>query len=74
MQSQIYIPNEICGVTLDKQEIEKLKNGEGVLVEGMRSAKGKEFDATLQYSATRRGLEFIFPENNLENIRKINDC
>ena len=72
MQSQIYIPNEICGVTLDKQEIEKLKNGEGVLVEGMRSAKGKEFDATLQYSATRRGLEFIFPENNLENIRKIN--
>ena len=67
MQSQIYIPNEICGVTLDKQEIEKLKNGEGVLVEGMRSAKGKEFDATLQYSATRRGLE-----NNLENIRKIN--
>ena len=71
-QSQIYIPNEICGVTLDKREIEKLKNGEGVLVEGMKSAKGKEFDATLQYSATRRGLEFIFPENNLENIRKIN--
>ena len=71
-QSQIYIPEEICGVTLDKREIEKLKNGEGVLVEGMRSAKGKEFDATLQYSATRRGLEFIFPENNLENIRKIN--
>ena len=72
MQSQIYIPNEICGVTLDKREIEKLKNGEGVLVEGMKSAKGKEFDATLQYSATRRGLEFVFPENNLENIRKIN--
>ena len=71
-QSQIYIPNEICGVTLDKREIEKLKNGEGILVEGMKSAKGKEFDATLQYSATRRGLEFIFPENNLENIRKIN--
>lgn len=71
-QSQIYIPNEICGVTLDNREIEKLKNGEGVLVEGMKSAKGKEFDATLQYSATRRGLEFIFPENNLENIRKIN--
>ena len=41
-------------------------------MEGMKSAKGKEFDATLQYSATRRGLEFIFPENNLENIRKIN--
>ena len=72
MQSQIYIPEEICGVTLDKREIEKLKNGEGVLIEGMKSAKGKEFDATLQYSATRRGLEFIFPENNLENIRKIN--
>ena len=71
-QSQIYIPEEICGVTLDKREIEKLKNGEGVLIEGMKSAKGKEFDATLQYSATRRGLEFIFPENNLENIRKIN--
>lgn len=71
-QSQIYIPETICGVTLDKWEIEKLKNGEGVFVEGMISGKGNEFDATLQYNATRRGLEFIFPENNLENIRKIN--
>lgn len=29
----------------------------------MTSAKGKEFSATLQYSAERRGIEFIFPKD-----------
>ena len=36
--------------------------GQPVKVEGMTSKTGKEFDATLQYSAERRGLEFIFPK------------
>ena len=59
----VYIPNEIKGVKLEQDEINKLKNGEPVFVDGMTSAQGKEFSATLQYNAERRGIEFIFPKD-----------
>ena len=62
-QEHVFIPNIFKGVTLDPDEIEKLKNGEPIFVDGMTSAKGKEFSATLQYSAERRGIEFIFPKD-----------
>ena len=62
-QEHVFIPNIVKGVTLDPDEIEKLKNGEPVFVDGMTSAKGKEFSATLQYNAERRGIEFIFPKD-----------
>lgn len=62
-QEHVFIPNIVKGVTLDPDEIEKLKNGEPVFVDGMTSAKGKEFSAPLQYSAERRGIEFIFPKD-----------
>ena len=62
-QEHVFIPNIVKGVTLDPDEIEKLKNGEPAFVDGMTSAKGKEFSATLQYSAERRGIEFIFPKD-----------
>lgn len=62
-QENVLIPNSIKGVTLAPDEIAKLKNGEPVFVDGMTSAKGKEFSATLQYSAERRGIEFIFPKD-----------
>ena len=70
-QENVYIPDEVKGVTLDPDEITRLKNGEAVFVDGMVSAKGKEFSATLQYSAERRGLEFIFPKDNLLNQQTI---
>lgn len=66
-QENVYIPNDIKGVTLAPDEIAKLKNGEPVFVDGMISAKGKEFSATLQYSAERRGIEFIFPKDQTFN-------
>ena len=62
-QEHVFIPNIVKGVTLDPDEIEKLRNGEPIFVDGMTSAKGKEFSATLQYSAERRGIEFIFPKD-----------
>ena len=62
-QENVLVPNSIKGVTLAPDEIAKLKNGEPVFVDGMTSAKGKEFSATLQYSAERRGIEFIFPKD-----------
>jgi energy-coupling factor transporter ATP-binding protein EcfA2 len=45
----------------------KLKNGEQIFVEGMKSNQGKEFNANLQYSAERRGIEFIFPKDQAFN-------
>ena len=58
-QEHVYIPNEIKGVTLTPDEIQKLKNGEQIFVEGMKSNQGKEFNANLQYNAERRGIEFM---------------
>ena len=59
--------NEIKGITLTPDEIQKLKNGEQIFVEGMKSNQGKEFNANLQYSAVRRGIEFIFPKDQAFN-------
>ena len=51
------------GIKLTADEINALKEGKPVYVDGMTSKNGKPFDATLQYSAERRGLEFIYPES-----------
>ena len=59
-QEQVYIPEEIKGVKLTQDEIQKLKNGEKIFVDGMTSANGKEFNSHIQYNAERRGIEFIF--------------
>ena len=66
-QEHVYIPNEIKGVTLTPDEIQKLKNGEQIFVDGMKSNQGKEFNANLQYNAERRGIEFIFPKDQAFN-------
>ena len=62
-QENVYIPNEVKGIKLTADEINALKEGNPVYVDGMTSKNGKPFDATLQYSAERRGLEFIYPES-----------
>ncbi len=66
-QENVYVPNEVKGITLTQDEIKALKEGQPIFVDGMTSAKGKEFSATLQYSAERRGLEFIFPKDQTFN-------
>ena len=59
-QENVYIPEEIKGVKLTPDEIQKLKNGEKIFVDGMTSANGKEFNSHIQYNAERRGIEFLF--------------
>lgn len=66
-QENVYVPNEVKGIQLTADEIKALKEGRPVFVDGMISSKGKEFSATLQYSAERRGLEFIFPKDQTFN-------
>lgn len=62
-QENVYIPSEVKGIRLTADEINVLKEGQPVYVDGMISKNGKPFDATLQYSAERRGLEFIYLES-----------
>ena len=68
---RVRIPDEIKGVKLSDEQKKELSEGRSIYVEGMTSKAGKEFDATLQYSAERRGLEFIFPKNQIFNERSI---
>lgn len=70
-QENVYVPAEMKGVRLTPDEINALKEGQPVFVEGMLSSKGKEFNATLQYSAERRGLEFIFPKDQTFNQQSL---
>lgn len=61
---RIKIPEEIKGVTLNEQQKKDLSEGKAVKLEGMTSKNGKEFNATVQINADRRGLEFRFDNTN----------
>jgi len=66
-----YIPQEIKGVKLTDQEINDLREGKKVFIEGMISNNGKEFDAHIQVNAERRGLEYIFENDKLFNRQSL---
>lgn len=70
-QENVYIQNEIKGAKLTADEIKALKEGQPVFVDGMISTRGKEFSATLQYNAERRGVEFIFPKDQTFNQQSL---
>lgn len=56
----LFIPNEVSGVKLTDIEKAELKDGKAIYIEGMTAKSGKEFDATIQINADRRGIEYIF--------------
>lgn len=70
-QENVYIQNEIRGVKLTADKIAALKEGQPIFVDGMISKNGKPFDATLQYNAERRGIEFIFPKDQTFNQQSL---
>ena len=63
----VYIPNEIKGVQLTDQEKNDLREGKKVYIEGMTAKSGNEFNAHIQVSAERRGIDFIFENNRIFN-------
>lgn len=65
---RVQIPKEIKGVLLTDEQYKQLAEGKAVKVEGMLSKGGKPFDATLQINAEKKGIEFIF--NNQQNFRE----
>lgn len=63
----VYIPNEIKGVQLTDQEKNELREGKKVYIEGMTAKSGNEFNAHIQVSAERRGIDFIFENDRIFN-------
>lgn len=57
---RIKVPDEIKGVKLDEQQKQTLLEGKPLYLEGMTSKKGTEFDATVQFNADKRYVEFLF--------------
>lgn len=63
----VYIPNEIKGIQLTDQEKNDLREGKKVYIEGMTAKSGNEFNAHIQVSAERRGIDFIFENDRIFN-------
>ena len=60
----IKIPDEIKGVKLSEYQKQTLLEGKPLPLEGMISKKGEPFDATVQFNADKRFVEFLFDRNN----------
>ena len=63
----VYIPDEIKGVKLTDQEKNDLREGKKIHIEGMTAKSGNEFNAHIQVSAERRGIDFIFENDRIFN-------
>ncbi|MBO7220188.1 MAG: DUF3945 domain-containing protein, partial [Alistipes sp.] len=63
----VYIPSEVKGVQLTDQEKNDLREGKKVYIEGMTAKSGNEFNAHIQVSAERRGIDFIFENDRIFN-------
>ncbi|MCK9625590.1 MAG: DUF3945 domain-containing protein [Bacteroidales bacterium] len=64
---KIRIPAEIKGIKLDENQKQKLSEGRAIYLENMISKNGKNFNATLQVNADKRGIEFRFDETQKQN-------
>jgi hypothetical protein len=56
----IKIPDEIKGVKLNDEQKQILQEGKPLFIEGMISKKNEPFDATVQFNADKRFVEFLF--------------
>lgn len=57
---RIKIPDEIKGVKLDDIQKQTLQEGKPLYLEGMISKKDTEFNASVQFNADKRYVEFLF--------------
>lgn len=56
----VRIPDVLCGVRLDLEQKQVLRDGKSLFIENMVSKKGKLFSALVQFSADRQWVEFFF--------------
>ena len=60
----IKIPEHIKDVKLDEQQKQTLMEGKPLYIEGMISKKGVPFNASVQFNADKRYVEFLFDRSN----------
>lgn len=60
----IKIPDEIKGIKLSEEQKKTLLEGKPLALEGMVSKKGTAFDASVQFNADKRFVEFLFDRND----------
>ena len=68
----IKIPDEIKGVKLNDEQRQTLMDGKPLHLEGMISKKGTEFEATVQFNADKRYVEFLFDRGNINQQTQSN--
>lgn len=67
---KIKIPDEIKGVKLTDEQKQTLQEGKPLYLEGMISRKGTEFNATVQFNADKRYVEFMFDREQFKQNRQ----
>lgn len=76
---KMQLPQEVKGIVLSEQQLQTLKEGKPLLVEGMTSAKGTLFNAEIQFNAAKGHIEFLFDntnkqsKNNSQNQSQLSD-
>ncbi|MCS3869451.1 hypothetical protein J3D55_002367 [Chryseobacterium ginsenosidimutans] len=56
----VRIPDVLCGVRLDLEQKQTLRDGKALFIENMVSKKGTLFSSTVQFNADRQWVEFLF--------------
>lgn len=56
---RIKIPEKIGGITLSEEQKQQLSEGKPLKLNGLTSKEGKPFDATLQFNAEKRYVEYV---------------
>ena len=59
------VPHEIKGVKLSNEQIEKLQQGEQVLVLGLTAPTGRVYNALLTWDTKKEGFKYEFPNRLL---------
>lgn len=64
------IPDEIKGVKLNDEQKQILSEGKPLYLEGMISNKGESFNASVQFNAEKRYVEFLIdPNRRLDQVQ-----
>lgn len=56
----VRIPDLLCGVRLDLEQKQMLRDGKSLFIENMLSQKGMLFSAMVQFNTDRQWVEFMF--------------
>lgn len=63
---RVFIPMQIKGVDVSKEQQETLRQGGAIRLTGLTSENGQKFDADIQLSAGKRSLSFSPPSESIK--------